>query len=531
MDKKGNAMRLVILSVVMILIGSFVTKYIDSRSQRKLPVSGKDWSKLELILDQIVDNYVEEIDQREFTEKIIPHIMSELDPHSIYLPPKNLEEATTELEGNIEGIGITFNVPEDTAVVINVVVGGPAEREGIISGDRIMKINGINVAGVKMPQDSMVGMMRGIAGTKVKVSVLRDEDTVDFNIKRDKIPVKSVDVAYMMDNETGYIKLSKFTRNSYNEFSKALDNLLAKGMKRLIFDLQDNTGGYLDQALLLSNQFLKAGDLIVYMEGAHRARQEFTADGNGKCLDTELYVLVNEGSASSSEVFAGAMQDNDRATIFGRRSFGKGCVQEPILFSDNSGIRLTIARFHSATGRCIQKPYNKGGDAYNYDIIERYAHGEMTDVDSIPKNDSLKYTTKGGKIVYGGGGIIPDVFVPMDTVGVTDMLIQCNRNASAIKYASNVAIKYRKELSRVESMEELNILLDSMNLEAGFKNYLRSQNIKVTDRDWNISGDILVTQLRALVGRYSPMDDKAFFPVINRLDKTIETARNYKVSE
>lgn len=281
----------------------------------------------------------------------------------------------------------------------------------------------------------------------------------------------------------------------------------------------------MDQALLLSNEFLPEESLIVYMEGAHRPRQNFYADGSGKCQDIELAVLVNENSASSSEIFAGAMQDNDRGLIYGRRSYGKGMVQEPIFFTDNSGIRLTVARFYTATGRCIQKPYTPGDGAdYVYDIYERYVHGEMTSADSIARNDSLKYITPGGNVVYGGGGIIPDVFVPIDTTGVTDLLIQINRQALTVKYASEAADKYRGELRDVASLDELNALLDSMDLESGFLAYLRLRGVTVDMEQWRVSRQFVLTQLRALVGRYSSLDDNAFYPILAEIDNVIQAA-------
>lgn len=524
MSSDGSTLKLILWSVIMILVGSIVTRVWDMRRGRQADALGHGWDKLELVLQQIDRNYVDSIDYGRLTEDILPLIMNELDPHSVYLPPKNLKEANAELAGNFDGIGITFNVPEDTAIVISVISGGPSERAGIMSGDRIVRVDGRNIAGVNIPQDSIVGMLKGVSGTKVRLDILRDGDTVDLDVVRDKIPVKSIDVAYMINDTTGYVKLSKFTRTSYDEFEAALPELLGAGMKKLIFDLRDNTGGYLDQALLLSNEFLPDNSLIVYMEGAHRPRQNFYADGSGQCQDIQLSVLINENSASSSEIFAGAMQDNDRGVIYGRRSYGKGVVQEPVYFSDNSGIRLTVARFYTATGRCIQKPYTPGGSDYIYDIYERYRHGEMTDADSIPKNDSLKYFTPQGKAVYGGGGIIPDVFVPIDTAGVTDLLVKINRQALAVKYSSEVADRYRQQLRNVHGMQELEVLLDSMDLENGFLEYMKKRGVEADAAQWNISGDIVMTQIRALVGRYSPMDDNAFYPIIAGIDNVITAA-------
>lgn len=521
-----RTLKLVLWSVIMLLAGSIVTRVAMMRGNAdRYYVDGHGWDKLELVLQQIDQNYVDDIDRGKLTEEILPVILGDLDPHSVYLPPENLKQANAELEGNFDGIGITFNVPEDTAIVISVIAGGPSERAGLMSGDRIMTVDGKNVAGVRIDQDSLVGMLKGVSGTKVRLDILRDGENVEFEVIRDKIPVKSIDVAYMLDDTTGYMKLSKFTRTSYEEFEAALPALLEAGMTKLIFDLRDNSGGYMDQALLLSNEFLPEESLIVYMEGAHRPRQNFYADGSGKCQDIELAVLVNENSASSSEIFAGAMQDNDRGLIYGRRSYGKGMVQEPIFFTDNSGIRLTVARFYTATGRCIQKPYTPGDGAdYVYDIYERYVHGEMTSADSIARNDSLKYITPGGNVVYGGGGIIPDVFVPIDTTGVTDLLIQINRQALTVKYASEAADKYRSELRDVASLDELNALLDSMDLESGFLAYLRLREVTVDMEQWRVSRQFVLTQLRALVGRYSSLDDNAFYPILAEIDNVIQAA-------
>lgn len=525
MEKSGTILKYVLWGVILIMIGSLTTKLVDMRKTKELEVKSHNWDKIVLVLDQIEKNYVDPINYKDITEKTLPVILKELDPHSIYLPPQDLKEADEELEGGFDGIGITFNVPADTAVVASIILGGPSERAGVLAGDRIIKIDGKNVAGVKIPQDSLVKLMRGPSGTTVHISVLRDGEEVPFDIIRDKIPVKSIDVAYMMDDTTGYVKLSKFSRTSHKEFVKAVLPLKEKGMKKMIFDLRDNSGGYLDQALLLSNEFLKKGDLIVYMQGVHRPRQDFHADGSGICKDIALSVLINEGSASSSEIFAGAIQDNDRGTIYGRRSFGKGLVQEPINFSDNSGLRLTVARYYTPTGRFIQKPYTGDDENYAYDIIERYRHGEMTDADSIPKNDSLKFVTKGGKVVYGGGGIIPDVFVPVDTVGVTDLLVKANRQSLQVKFSIAQADKNRKELQKIRDLKELNKMLDRMGLEESFKEYLKANSVTFTNKEWNRSRDILMTQIRAMVGRYSYLDDNAFYPLIAPIDNMIQAVK------
>lgn len=525
MGDAKKTLRIVILCVAMLVLGSLITRVSDMMRTPEVQVPQGGWTKLQLVLSQIDQNYVDEVDRKGITEDILPKLLEKLDPHSVYLPPKNLEEATEELQGNFDGIGITFNIPQDTAIVISVISGGPSERAGLIPGDRILSVDGKAVAGVKINQDSLVSKMRGVSGTKVKLEILREKEVVDFEITRAKIPVNSIDVAYMINDTTGYMKLTKFTRTSYKEFRGHVVSLLEQGMTKLIFDLQDNTGGYLDQALYISNEFLPAGKMIVYMDGLHRKREEFKSTGEGICQELDLMVLVNQNSASSSEIFAGAMQDNDRGVIIGRRSFGKGVVQEPIYFSDNSGIRLTVARFYTPSGRCIQKPYSSDSqEEYALDIYDRYLHGEMTSVDSIPKNDSLKYQTVSGRTVYGGGGITPDIFVPIDTVGVTDLLVKINRQAYTIKYSSLLADKYRKQLRAIDDISELNSFLSALDLENGFLSYLKGNSVDVKLSDWEISKDIVLTQLRALVGRYSPLDDYAFYSILAELDNMLTVA-------
>lgn len=517
--KKGFYWNIFFVVLCALLItGNFVTR---CNQRKELAVNNHKWDKLLLILDQIEKNYVDTIDYKEIIEKILPGVMENLDPHSVYLPPVELEEAEESLEGNFSGIGIQFNVPSDTAIVISVIPGGPSERVGLLSGDRIIKVNGEVVAGVKLNQDSLVKRLKGPQGSEVKIEVKRDNllELVPFSIKRDKIPVKSVDVALKINDTLGYIKLSKFTRTSYKEFVKSMEGMQEQGIKALVFDLRENTGGYLDQALLLSNEFLAKGELIVYMEGLHRERQDFFADGKGKWQDVKLYILVNEGSASSSEIFAGAIQDNDRGTIVGRRSYGKGLVQEPIYFTDKSGIRLTVARFYTPTGRSIQKPYSSD---YQYDIFERYKHGEMTVADSIKRNDSLKFTTPKGKIVYGGGGIIPDIFVPIDTVGVTDFLVAVNKKSLQMKYSIKLADQYRAQLRNVKTFPQLEQLIASIGIENGFLAYAKENGVVPKPGEWETSKDVLILQIKGLFGRYSVLDDNAFYPYILKIDNVIK---------
>ena len=489
---------------------------------RKFDGDYNRWRKLNLILQEVQRNYVDTIDMKGMTDAAVVAALSELDPHSVYLPPVELTESETELAGNFEGIGITFNVPNDTAIVLSTIPGGPSEKAGLMQGDRIIKVDEKVIAGVKTPQDSMIRLMKGPKGTKVKITVSREGTMIPFDITRDKIPVHCVDAAFMIDDVTGYIKLTKFTRTTYKEFREAYEKLLGMGMEKLVFDLRNNTGGYFDQSLLLSNEFLEDGDGIVYMEGRNRPRQSFDADGKGKLKDIELAVLIDEGTASSSEIFSGAIQDNERGIIVGRRSYGKGLVQEPINFTDGSGIRLTVARFYTPSGRCIQKPYDKD---YAYDIYERYAHGEMVSADSMKVDTTAVYYTVKGRPVYGGGGIIPDVFVPLDTTRATKFYVKCNKKATAVRFASSMFDKYKGSLAGITDFTVLEKYLNDINLEQQFLDYAsRVDGFKPASGEWEASRDYMMPQINGLVGRFSKVGEEAFYRFYLPIDDSIRKA-------
>lgn len=512
------------IAVLGVAVGALAVLAYDSYSQKKnlIRVQYGDWRKLNLILDQIDRNYVDTINVNDVTEAAITAALAELDPHSVYMPPVELTEAETDLAGNFDGIGIQFNVPNDTAIVLEVIPGGPSEKVGLQKGDRILKVGEKDIAGVRFPQDSMVRRMKGPAGTKVTVTVGRGNERIPFEITRGKIPVHCVDAAFMINDTTGYIKLSKFSRTTFTEVTEASAKLVGEGMTRLIFDLRDNTGGYLDQALLLSDMFLRKGDEIVYMQGLHRKKDNYKADGKGLLQDIGLTVLINESTASSSEIFAGAIQDNDRGVIIGRRSFGKGLVQEPIYFSDGSGVRLTVARFYTPSGRCIQKPYSED---YQYDIYKRYADGEMYDADSIKVDSTAAYKTVAGRTVYGGGGIIPDIFVPVDTTRATKFFIACNKKATQMRFASAMFDRYKGSLTEIGDYDELNRFLDRMNLPAAFREYASSKDgISCTQKEWDETSDYLLPQLRALIGRYSRLGENAFYKMYLNVDVTLKKA-------
>ena len=399
--------------------------------------------------------YVDDVNSSELVENAIKGMLEHLDPHSSYTDPEETSEMTEQLDGEFEGIGIQFQMKEDTLYVIQTIAGGPSERVGILAGDRIVMVNDTAIAGVKMKQRDIMKRLRGKKGTMVEVLVKRGNENISFRIKRDKIPVTSIDAAYMIAPGVGYIRLSRFGEKSYQEFMEKVKLLKKQGMERLIFDLSDNGGGYLNSATQLANEFLSAGNLIVYTEGRRSSRHATNATGFGSLKDMKIAVVVNQYSASASEIFSGAIQDWDRGVVVGRRTFGKGLVQRPFPFADGSLIRLTIARYYTPSGRCIQKPYDKGNDAYARDIIDRYNNGELTSADSIHFPDSLRYTTlRSKRVIYGGGGIMPDRFVPFDTTQYTKYYRSLVAKDVINTFSVNYVDKNRKQLKRQYKTEE-----------------------------------------------------------------------------
>ena len=513
-----------LIAILGILVGALSVATYNTYLQKKRLYKAQygEWRKLNLILDQVDRNYVDTVDNKKVTDAAIVAALAELDPHSVYMPPVELDAAETDLAGNFDGIGIQFNVPNDTAIVMEVIPGGPSEKAGLLQGDRILKVGDKDIAGVNFPQDSMVRRMKGPAGSKVEILVGRGKEKIPFEITRGKVPVHCVDAAFMIDDTTAYLKLSKFTKTTFQEVNQAAVKLLAQGMKKLIFDLRDNSGGYFDQALLLSNLFLEKGEEIVYMQGLHRKKEDYKADGRGIMKDITLDVLINESTASSSEIFAGARQDNDRGRIIGRRSFGKGLVQEPIYFNDGSGVRLTVARFYTPSGRCIQKPYS---DDYRYDIYKRYSGGEMYQADSIKVDSTAAYKTVAGRTVFGGGGIIPDIFVPLDTTRASNFFIACNRKTTQMRFASAMFDRYKDSLSGISDFGELDRFLDKMNIPSRFREYAAvTDGIKCSDQEWKDTESYLLPQLRALVGRYSRLGEDAFYKLYLGVDTTVKKA-------
>jgi len=526
MDRKKEIGLQVAQVVLGIVIGALVTlsivRYRESRHMHHVRMT--DGAKINLILDIIKQNYVDTVNMESLSDAAVVGALAKLDPHSVYLPPVQLTASEEELAGNFDGIGIQFNVPNDTAIVLEVIAGGPSEKVGLLPGDRLLKVDDKVIAGVKFPQDSMVRRIKGPSGSKVTITVKRGNEIIPFQITRGKIPVHSVDAAFMIRDTVGYLRLAKFSRTTYKECHEAALKLKEEGMKHLIFDLRDNTGGYMDQALLLCNDFLSKGDTLVYMEGLHRNKEVYKADGRGSLQDVGLTVLISENSASASEIFAGAIQDNDRGTVVGRRSFGKGLVQEPFFFSDDSGIRLTVARYYTPSGRCIQKPYG-GEREYAYDIYNRYADGEVFSADSVKLDTTDVHRTRSGRIVYGGGGIMPDVFVPMDTTRASAFYVACNRKATQMRFASAVFDKNARELSAIDNFPDMDRFLSKLNYAVEFPAYARAKDgIKCTEAEWDQTKSYLVPQLNALISRYSKLGENAFYKYYLPVDNTVEEA-------
>jgi carboxyl-terminal processing protease len=474
--------------------------------------------------------YVDTVDEQKAVENAIRGMLEKLDPHSTYSTPKEVESMKEPLEGSFEGIGVQFNMIEDTLIVIQPTMNGPSEKVGIVAGDRIVTVNDTSIAGVKMDRSNIMKRLRGKKGTKVKLGVLRRgvDGLLTFVVTRDKIPVKSIDAFYMIRPEIGYIRIGNFGATTHEEFMEAAKNLQNQGMKRLIIDLQDNGGGYLQAAAMISNEFLEYDDMIVYTEGRTVKKQEFRAQGNGRLKDIPIVILINEFTASASEIVSGAMQDQDRGLVVGRRSFGKGLVQRPLEFDDGSMIRLTIAHYYTPTGRCIQKPYKKGQlKEYEMDLENRLKHGELTNPDSIHFADSLKYLTlKKQRTVYGGGGIMPDYFVPLDTMQYT----RFHRQIAAKSILMNAVLRFiddnRKDLKKeFTTFEDFNrryevpkSLIDNIVAEA------EKQNVRPKD-DEELQRTIhyMSTQLKAIIAR-DIWDMSEYFTIINEQNHIVQKA-------
>ncbi len=490
-------------------------------------MSGND--KMMQTIASIRNYYVDPIALDTIYEKAIPKLLQELDPHSEYIPARYFSQVNESLEGEFDGIGIVFNAMTDTITVLNVIPQGPSDKAGIRAGDRIMQIDGRAVAGQKIPQDSMVRLMRGPRGSTVRLAVKRIgiDRLVDIDVVRAAIEIHSIATAFMLDDESkiGFVRLSQFSRTSHEEMRVAIDKLQGEGMRSLIIDLRGNGGGFLDQAILIADEFLPAERLIVYTEDRNGYQEKQYTTGRGRSTEIPLVILVDESSASSSEILAGAVQDNDRGLVIGRRTFGKGLVQSQIPFNDGSAMRLTVARYYTPTGRSIQKPY-KSGDvmAYHMDIINRYNNNEFFSADSIHFVDSLKFTTPAGRTVYGGGGIMPDIFIPLDTVGMSDYYNEVWHSNVLYRYTMEFADRHRAALDGVRSLYELDSLLGATDLIREFTAYAERHGVPTDKRGLATSRDIILAQLRAYIGRNALDNESGFYYNIYPIDDAMQRA-------
>ncbi len=485
-------------------------------------------NKISATLDFIDNYYVDSISLDTITEAIMPKIFEQLDPHSVYIPSSELVEMNESLEGEFDGIGVMFNMATDTVIIINVIPSGPSDKVGLQGGDRIIQINDTIVAGAGIAQDKIIKRLRGKRGTEVKLGIERQgaDQLFDVVVERGVIPIKSIQSSIILQDSVGYIKMLQFARTTHREIIEAVDKLELQGLKSLILDLRGNTGGYLDQAISIANELLPANNLIVYTEDRVGQQQREYSDGKGRLTELDIVVLIDEISASSSEILAGALQDNDRGTIVGRRSFGKGLVQQQIPFSDGSAMRLTVARYYTPTGRSIQKDYTMGDEnSYHEDLINRYTMGELFVVDSIHFVDSLKRITPKGKTVYGGGGIMPDVFVPADTANVTKYFVEVTSRNILYSFTTKYADNHREAINGVKSMEQLDTLLEAdKTLFDSFVKYAAKKGVKPNWREINRSREIIEAQLKAYIGRNTPLDDDAFYHSIYPVDVVIMSA-------
>lgn len=507
---------LALFLMIGILIGIRLNMYV-ARKAGRLPM-GTGKGKVETVLHAIKDNYVDTVDVVRLTDVSLQAMVAQLDPHSVYIPASDFLKAEEEIEGNFEGIGVQFRMIEDTVVVIMPVAGGPSERVGVLAGDRIIKVDTADIAGQGLSTDEVMKRLKGPRGSKVRLGLLRRSvaEPVYVTVERDVIPSYSVDVHFMADPAVGYVKVSKFTRTTAEEFEAALADLQAQGMKGLLVDLRANGGGLLNSCIEMADMFLEKGDLIVYTEGEHRSRTRIKATGRGKYRDLPIVVLVDEWSASASEIFAGAMQDNDRARIVGRRTFGKGLVQEQMALVDGSAVRLTVARYHTPSGRSIQKPYTSGdNEDYEADLLRRYASGEMTGGDSARHGDTVRYyTLKEHRVVYGGGGIMPDVNVPYKTSDTYIYWNELSRKGLFFQFSFDYADKHREAL--------LNRYPTAADFVAGFKvdaglfeeflRYAEQRGVKRDKHSIAVNREKMQQTLKAYIGR-DVYDDLGFYPV------------------
>ncbi len=521
---KKNSIFAPLLMALCVIFGIVIGSFYSNRSSgTRLNIVGSGSNKINYLLQIIDNNYVDTVDMNDLVEDAMPLVLSELDPHSRYISAKDAEEASEDLKGSFSGVGISFSVQNDTATVMSIVKNGPAEKVGLLPGDRIIAADGHSLTG--MDADSVRSLLKGPKNSKVQLDVIRrgPQKPITFTVVRGDVPVNSLDAAYMIEKNIGYVRIKNFGDKTYEEFMVAMAGLNAQGMKNVIIDLRGNAGGYMHIAIQMVNEFLPKGELIVYTQGRKSPREEFRSDGHGSFKQLPIVVLMDEASASASEIFAGAIQDNDRGTIVGRRSFGKGLVQQPIEFRDGSVVRLTIARYYSPSGRCIQKTYEQGhGEDYENELLERYERGEYFTADSI-KQEGNPFKTSIGRTVYDGGGITPDIFVPEDTSNVTSYYREAVFNGYIRQFTFEYSDRNRSILNKYNTEARLETYLKSQNLPEQFANFAEKEGLKKRNLMLSQSRPLFE---RSLVGGviYNIMDMQEYTEYINKTDPTVLTA-------
>lgn len=480
--KPNNSSRFVPLLLALCLVAGILigTFYANHFSGNRLNIINTSSNKVNDLLRIIDDQYVDTVNMTELVEGAMPRILSELDPHSAYLGAKEARASEESLRGSFSGVGVSFTMQGDTARIISVIKGGPSEKAGLLAGDRIISVDGKSITGKDVTAEDCMKLMKGEKGTNVRLGIHRtgEKNTLYYTITRGDIPVHSIDASYMLTPETGYVKINSFSETTYPELLVALAELNQKGFKGLVIDLRGNSGGIMQTAIQMTNIFLPKNRLILYTEGRKSPREEYVSDGRGAFQNLPLVILVDETSASASEIFAGAIQDNDRGTIIGRRTFGKGLVQQPIEFRDGSIVRLTVARYYTPSGRCIQKPYEKGhGEEYENDLIERYERGEFFSADSI-RQHGPQFKTRGGRTVYGSGGVMPDIFIPEDTSEVTSYYREAMLSGLIHQYALDFTDAHRQKLNELETNEELTRFLDRQNIVGRFADFAARRGLR-----------------------------------------------------
>ncbi len=517
----------VLLSIISgLLLGNLLARRANMSALTRVFSSAGMNNKVDELLNIINSQYVDSVDTKEMTEELMADLVSKLDPHSVYIPAADLADVNSELEGSFSGIGVQFNIQNDTVMIVAVVSGGPSEKVGLLAGDRIVQVNDSAFVGKNITNEKVMKKLRGPAKTKVKLGIRRHgtSEILKYSITRGEIPLNSVDIAYMIEPKVGFIRVSKFAATTYSEFLNAIADLKNKGAQKFIIDLRENSGGFMDQAINMVNEFLPKGRMIVYSQGKAYKRSEAISDGNGSCIDASIVVLIDEFSASASEIFSGAIQDNDRGLIIGRRSFGKGLVQQQMDMSDGSAIRLTVARYYTPSGRSIQKPYVRGNsDDYQMDILNRFNHGEFDSKDSIHMADTVKYKTVGGRTVYGGGGIMPDIFVPRDTADYTPYFNKVVNYGYLYQFAFQYTDKNREKLSKMKSWQQMEKYLDSQNLIPQFETFATSKGVAANKVQLAISKNLISNLLNAYITR-NILGDEGFYPLLYKDDKTVSKA-------